>query len=221
MLQHGKDIASSKAWDILLRVKRTGGLCVNELSAQLKMSYMGIKQHCDELKKHGYLETWRRAKTTGRPEKLYRATDKLDELLPQWSNELTLGLLSVVSELNGGTAAERLLHHFFLHKTERLLLKIKGATVRARAAELVKLRTADGGLCLLESDAEQGLRLVEQHNPLKEVARLYPAVTGMETNMIARLLKANVTRSTVEDAVVFHITEPAPAAHDEFRLEAH
>ena len=30
-------------------------MCVNELSAVLKMSYMGVKQHCDDLKRRGYV----------------------------------------------------------------------------------------------------------------------------------------------------------------------
>src|SRR5436190_3688465 len=140
MLQHAREIAPSVAWDILLRIKRSGGLSVNELCAQLKMSYMGVKQHCDALKKRGFLDTWRRPKPTGRPEKIYRAADKLDLVLPQWGNELSLGLLKVVTQLNGETAAERLLHHFFLQKKERYEAKMKGQALKQRAQELCRLR---------------------------------------------------------------------------------
>ncbi len=207
MLHHAREIAPSVAWDILLRIKRSGGLSVNELCAQLKMSYMGVKQHCDALKKRGYLDTWRRPKPTGRPEKLYRASEKLDLVLPQWGNELSLGLLKVVAQLNGETAAERLLHHYFLQKTERLLLKIKGTTLKQRAAELAKLRSADGCICNVESDSGIGLRLIEHHNPLAEVARLYPDVCEMETRMIAKLLEARVQRVAGEWSVEFHAAD--------------
>ncbi len=207
MLQHARDIAPSVAWDILLRIKRSGGLSVNELCAQLKMSYMGVKQHCDALKKHGFLDTWRRPKPTGRPEKLYRATEKLDLVLPQWGNELSTGLLKVVAQLNGETAAERLLHHYFLQKTERLLLKIKGGTLKQRASELAKLRNADGCICSMESVSATELRMVEHHNPLSEIARLYPGVCEMETRMIAELLNARVQRVVGEWSVEFHAAE--------------
>ncbi len=218
MLQHAREIAPSVAWDILLRIKRSGGLSVNELSAQLKMSYMGVKQHCDALKKRGYLDTWRRAKPTGRPEKLYRAAEKLDLVLPQWGNELSLGLLKVVAQLNGETAAERLLHHYFLQKTEKLLPKIKGATLKQRATELARLRSADGCICNVEVDSATELRLVEHHNPLAEVARLYPGVCEMENRMIAKLLNARVQRIAGEWSVEFRAAEETEEAP--FRLMA-
>lgn len=219
MLQNAREIAPSVAWDLLLRIKRSGGLSVNELCSQLKMSYMGVKQHCDALKKRGYLDTWRRPKPTGRPEKIYRAADKLDAVLPQWGNELSLGLLNVVVQLNGETAAERLLHHYFLQKTERLLPKIKGATLKQRAQEVAKLRTADGCLCTCEGESSSAVRLIEHHNPLSEVARLYPAVCEMETRMIAKLLNARVERVPGEWSVEFHATEGAET--EPFQLLAH
>lgn len=207
MLHHAREIAPSVAWDILLRIKRSGGLSVNELCAQLKMSYMGVKQHCDALKKRGFLDTWRRPKPTGRPEKLYRAAEKLDLVLPQWGNELSTGLLKVVAQLNGETAAERLLHHYFLQKTERLMQKVKGVTLKQRAQELAKLRNADGCICGVENVSATEVRLIEHHNPLAEISRLYPDVCGMETRMIAELLKAPVRRTVGEWSVEFHAVE--------------
>jgi predicted ArsR family transcriptional regulator len=217
MWQHAREIAPSVAWDILLRIKRSGGMSVNELCAGLKMSYMGVKQHCDSLKKRGYLDTWRRPKKTGRPEKIYRATPKLDLVLPQWGSELAMGLLLVISQLDGETSAERLLHHFFLQRAERYAPKIKGHTARARAQELCKLRTADGCLCSIAEDAPHGLHILEHHNPLGEVVRLYPAVAEMETRFMARVLKAVVRRELAEGNTLYVITDPAD---DGFRLVA-
>jgi predicted ArsR family transcriptional regulator len=217
MWQHAREIAPSVAWDILLRIKRSGGLSVNELSAGLKMSYMGVKQHCDSLKKRGYLDTWRRPKKTGRPEKIYRATPKLDLVLPQWGSELAVGLLLVISQLDGETSAERLLHHFFLQRAERYAPKIKGHTARARAQELCKLRMADGCLCSIGEEGVHGLHILEHHNPLGEVARLYPAVAEMETRFIARVLKAVVRREVAEGNTYYIIADPAD---DGFRLSA-
>lgn len=220
MIHHAKEIAPSVSWDILLRVKRSGGMSVNELCAVMKMSYMGVKQHCDALRKRGYLDTWRRAKGTGRPEKIYRPTEKLDQVLPQWGNELSLALLAIVNQLNGETAAERLLHQFFIQKADKLAAKFKGATPKERLTELTKLRSAEGCLCSIVHDAEHGLRLIEQHNPLIEIERLYPSVCEMETRMIEKILGANVRRLANELQVEFHISEPKPAGEDVFRLEA-
>ena len=221
MLTRGKEVAPSVAWEILLRIKRAGGLSVNELRAATKMSYMGIKQHCDSLKKRGYLDTWRRPKKTGRPEKIYRPADKLDELLPQWSNDLSLGLLTVVTQLNGETAAERLLHHFFLQKRDKYAVKIKGTTLKQRVQELCKMRISDG--CISELRAEVGapVTIIDHHHPGKELARLYPAVIDMEQRMLEVLIGAEVERIAHEFHVEFQFIEKSQAVvQDEFRLEA-
>lgn len=218
MLQQAREIAPSVAWDILLRIKRSGGLSVNELCAQLKMSYMGVKQHCDALKKRGYLETWRRPKPTGRPEKLYRAAEKLDLVLPQWGNEFSLGLLKVVAQLNGETAAERLLHHYYLQKADRLAPKIKGETLKLRAQELVRLRIADGCMCAIGDEVSGRVVLIEHHNPMSEIQRLYPDACDMETRMIGRLLNAHVSRLAAEWHVEFHASDAAQ--EEPFRLLA-
>ena len=70
------DVAKPQWLEIIKNLKRSTGMSVNELAAALGMSYMGVKQHCVELQKKGYLDTWRRPKEVGRPEKVYRLTEK-------------------------------------------------------------------------------------------------------------------------------------------------
>ncbi len=193
MLQHAKDIAPSVSWEILHRIKRSCGLSVNELAAEMKMSYMGVKQHCDDLKKRGYLDTMRRAKGAGRPEKMYQATDKLDAMLPHWDNDLSLGLLGLIAQMHGDAAPEKLMHAFLQHKMERWFAKLKGEGAPARAVELVKLRNADGWINEVRQE-EGATYIMEHHSPMNAVARLYPSVSDMETRMIAKLLGCNVER---------------------------
>ena len=57
-----RDIARPQVVAIFDAIKRSDGLSVTEIARELKMSYMGIKQHCLDLEKKGYLDTWRRAK---------------------------------------------------------------------------------------------------------------------------------------------------------------
>ena len=54
-----RDIARPQWLDIMKHLKQSSGLSVNELASKLEMSYMGVKQHCVELEKRGYLDTWR------------------------------------------------------------------------------------------------------------------------------------------------------------------
>jgi predicted ArsR family transcriptional regulator len=194
MLQHAREIAPSVSWEILVRVKRSGGMSVNELAAELKMSYMGVKQHCDDLRKQGYVDTWRRPKGTGRPEKIYRPAPKLDLVLTNWGSELCLGLLAHAAQAYGESAPDRLLYSYLQQKAERWASKMKGKTLRERLVELVKMRNADGWMSELVTD-EQGTRLLDHHSPLAEVARLYPNVWEMESRALTKVLGIPIERT--------------------------
>ena len=74
------EIGRTQRLEILNTLKRTRGLSVNELVEKMKMSYMGIKQHCLTLERDGYLDTWRRPQKMGRPEMVYRLTRRTHDL---------------------------------------------------------------------------------------------------------------------------------------------
>jgi predicted ArsR family transcriptional regulator len=209
MLQHAREIAPSVSWEILAHVKRTGGISVNELTVLLKMSYMGVKQHCDDLKKRGYVDTWRRPKPTGRPEKIFRPTPKLDLVLPNWGNELCLGVLSLLSQVHGENAPERLLYSFLQQKGERWSSKLKSKSLRERAMEFTKVRIAEGWMCELSED-ENAFRIVEQHSPLAEVARLYPNLWDMEAKVLEKLFSTSVKRDTTGGRNELVLQKPLP-----------
>ncbi len=52
------EIGRTQRLEIINSLKRTRGMSVNELVEKMKMSYMGIKQHCLTLQRDGYLDTW-------------------------------------------------------------------------------------------------------------------------------------------------------------------
>lgn len=168
-------------------LKRSNGMSVKELALALKMSYMGVKQHCDALKKNGYLDTWRRPKGTGRPEKIYRAAPKLDEILPCWGNELSFGLLAQMAQSYGEAMPDRLLYSFLQQKLEGWGARIKGTSVKDRLQELVKQRNLDGWLSDF-CDDEQGLRILDHHSPLNGVAKIYPNIWDLETRVLSIFL---------------------------------
>ena len=192
------DILKTPAIGIILLLKKSTGMSVNEIAAAMKMSYMGIKQHCVALEKHGYLDTWRRPKASGRPEKLYRLTRKTEVLFPQTGNELTLDMLVTARKVYGETAPQKLLYSYFQTRGDRYLAKLKGKSVIERAEELAKLRHAEGCFAKVEYDAAKGLRIVEWHTPFGEVARRYPMIHEMEREMFARVLNYPVERNVEE-----------------------
>ncbi len=190
-----RDIARPQWLEIMRLLKRSQGLSVNELAEKLGMSYRGVKQHCVELEKKGYVDTWRRPKSVGRPEKLYRLTQKSDPLFPHLDNELNMDILEATDQIYGPNAAEKLLFSYFQKKANRYGEKVVGQNVAEKAAELAKLRSQEGYLSECETDPTGHVRLVEYHSPLAQLAKAYPTVFRMEQQMIERLLGTKVDRS--------------------------
>src|SRR4051812_23586873 len=118
------EIGRTQRLEILNTLKRTKGLSVNQLVAKMKMSYMGIKQHCLTLERDGYLDTWRRPQKMGRPEMVYRLTRRSHALFQSDSNAFTLDLLQSVEEIYGKNAPEKLLYNLFERKTKNLKEKV-------------------------------------------------------------------------------------------------
>jgi predicted ArsR family transcriptional regulator len=226
-----RDLARPQIVAIIDILKRSEGLAVGEIAEKLKMSYMGVKQYCIELEKRGYLDTWRRAKETGRPELTYRLTEKAQMLFPQHSNELSLELIEAVRQLHGPTAVEKILYQYFVKKADAYAKRLKGQSLAERASSLAKLRDAEGHCAQVECDPGHGLRLTEYHSPLAELARLYPSVGRMEESMISRLLQAPVQREASEVSGLMRMTyllagatlppPPAPASGVRSRPSAH
>src|SRR6266404_5993040 len=138
------EIGRTQRLEILNTLKRTRGLSVNQLVAKMKMSYMGIKQHCLTLERDGYLDTWRRPQRMGRPEMVYRLTRRSHGLFQADSNAFTLDLLRSIEEIHGPNAPEKLLYNLFERKTNALRENVKGSTVEERARSLASIRDEEG-----------------------------------------------------------------------------
>ncbi len=189
-----QDISRPQWFEIIRHLKQSQGLAVGELAEKLGMSYMGVKQHCVSLQKKGYLDTWRRAKAIGRPEKIYRLTDKADPIFPEGGNELTLGILEGVAKVYGPSAPDKLLFNYFQAKADAYLAKIKGDAVAEKATALAKLRFQEGYLSDCTYIRGEGLKISEFHHPLASVLAAYPSVVRMEEGMFERVLGTKVKR---------------------------
>jgi predicted ArsR family transcriptional regulator len=187
------EIGKSQRLAIINRLKRTQGLSVGELGEQLGMSYMGVKQHCVDLEAEGYLDTWRRAKGIGRPEMVYRLTDRAHELFPVSSNCMTIMLLENAKALYGPASPEKLLFSVFQKKAEAYQPKVRGGTIADRASKLAKLRDAEGCMAEFEQDAAY-IRIVEYHCPIQDLLKAFPIIARLESELFTKVLGVPVQR---------------------------
>ena len=195
-----RDIARPTYAEILETLKRSDGMAVSELAKELKMSYMGVKQHCVNLEKKGYLKTWRVPRTqVGRPEKLYRLTEACEALFPQAGPSLTLAMLQGVKQLYGDSAPEKMLFHYFEEMRQRWSESMKGVTAPAeKATRLAALRDAEGCFSKCTYDAQEGLRIEEYHHPLAAIYEQYPSAVRMEVQVMEQLLGTRIARKTID-----------------------
>lgn len=186
---------------ILEALKTSDGLPVSDLARDLEMSYMGVKQHCLNLTKLGYLEEWRvprEKKEVGRPEKLYRLTAKCDPLFPEAGVGLTLDVLEGVKQLYGDAAPEKLLFHHFQTLRDEWQVKVRpGKSMVEKATRLSDLRSKAGWFNRCHYDPSTGFRIEEFHSPFAKIYAVYPNAMRMELQMIEQVLGTRVIRSEV------------------------
>jgi predicted ArsR family transcriptional regulator len=198
------EIGRTQRLEILNTLKRTRGLSVNELVAKMKMSYMGIKQHCLTLERDGYLDTWRRPQKMGRPEMVYRLTQRTHDLFPCDSNDMTLELLQSISEIYGPNGPEKLLFNLFERKTRLLKEKVKGTTVSERAKWLVKQRESEGFMSQFVTDEKEGgPQILECHSPIMNLLDQYPLIARLEQDLVSGVLDTAVRREETRNSGLY------------------
>jgi predicted ArsR family transcriptional regulator len=196
------EIGRTQRLEIVNSLKRSRGLSVNELVDRMRMSYMGIKQHCLTLQRDGYLDTWRRPQRMGRPEMVYRLTRRAHDLFQADSNRFTLELLDSVQQIYGPNAPEKLLYNLFEKKCSSLKEKVKGATVGERAKSLAKIRDTEGYMSQFVTE-EGGPQILECHSPLQNVLDKYPIIGRLEQEMFEQLLGTRVRRQETRNSGLY------------------
>ena len=197
------EIGRTQRLEILNSLKRTRGMSVNELVGKMKMSYMGIKQHCLTLHRDGYLDTWRRPQRMGRPEMVYRLTRRTHDLFQADSNQFTFDLLKSAQEIYGTNAPEKLLYNIFEKKTAALKTKAKGNTVAERAKWLARFRDGEGYMTQLITGDEGGPKILECHSPIMNLLERFPIIARLEQDMFEAVLGTPVRREIIRNSGLY------------------
>jgi predicted ArsR family transcriptional regulator len=197
------EIGRTQRLEILNSLKRSKGMSVNELVRKMKMSYMGIKQHCLTLQRDGYLDTWRRPQKMGRPEMVYRLTRRTHDLFTSDSNQFTLELLKSVQETHGPNAAEKLLYNVFERKISTLKSRVKGDTVDERAKWLARVRDGEGYMAQYSADEKGGPQILECHSPILNLLDRYQIIGRLEQDLFEAVLGTSVRREETRNSGLY------------------
>ena len=157
---------------------------------------MGVKQHCISLEKDGYLDTWRRPKGMGRPEKAYRLTPRAQDFFPNEYTNFTCQILDSIAAVHGPAAPEKILYQIYQKQSTALRTQIDGTTLEERARSLVGHRDRESYMSeyYFNPDISQH-QIIEYHSPMIEIADRYPLVRDLEEKLFENVLQARVIRT--------------------------
>jgi predicted ArsR family transcriptional regulator len=190
-----KKVAKNPKLIILTEIKRSQGLSVSELCDRIGLSYMGVKQHCIALEKEGYLDTWRRPKGMGRPEKAYRLTETAQEFFPSEFSNFTTSILDSLQEVYGPNAPEKILYNIFQHESAKLASLTQGIGLEERARSLAAHRDERGYMSEYYFDRESGQhQIIEFNSPILACVERFPILRELEKNLFERVLGVSVLR---------------------------
>ena len=183
-----REIGRTQRLSILeLLKKSTNGVDVSELAHSLSMSYMGVKAHCLDMHRQGYLETWRQPGNRGRPKMFYRLTMKAHELFSEEKNDFALSLLKEARQLFGPTAPQKLLMLHFRSLASKYKEIIKGETPEELARSFAEVRDREGNLSQVEA-RDSSWELIESHDPLQSLRMPYPEIDALECQMMSQVI---------------------------------
>jgi predicted ArsR family transcriptional regulator len=184
---------------VLEELKMRGGCSIPVLAEVMEMSYMGVKKHCEDLLKIGYVQRSRVPRTeVGRPEVMYRLSPKADAIFPQAGTSFSLALLAQIRALFGSNAPEKLLFQYFSDLQDQWQGRMHRAkSLAEKATLLVSLREKEGCLARCSYDAKLGFRIEEFHHPMWAIFDAYPAAVGFETRMMESLMGCKIDRREV------------------------
>jgi predicted ArsR family transcriptional regulator len=202
-----KKVAKNPKLIILTEIKRSQGLSVSELCERIGLSYMGVKQHCIALEKEGYLDTWRRPKGMGRPEKAYRLTETAQEFFPTEFSNFTTQILDSLQEVYGPNAPEKILYNIYQHEGHKIAALVQGTSLEERARGLAAYRDEKGYMSEYYFDRESSAHLILEFNsPILACAERFPILKDLERTMFERVLGVSVQRREERISGLFKCT---------------
>lgn len=185
---------NSTRGNIIQRLKKTGGMTIDELSRQINITPMGVRQHLLSLEKKGVVSYIARRQGIGRPGFIYMLTEAAQDFFPNTYDNFSLEMLLDIQKHDG----QRKIEQIFSWRKDRML-KMYRHTLAGREGIDDKL---NGLKQILESQGHYielsrnngHYHLKNFHCPIGKIAAEFKEACKHELQMYQELLGKNVTR---------------------------
>ena len=164
---------------------------------------MAVRQHLYALQDEHLVTYHEVPRPVGRPAKLWQLTPAADRLFPEGYAELTLSLLTSVTETFGAAGLERLLNVRTRQQIAAYRQQMAGQdTLRQRVEALAAMRTDEGYMAEVQAQADGAFLLIEKHCPICAAAVACTGLCGKELEVFRAVLGPNVVIERTEHMVV-------------------
>jgi DeoR family suf operon transcriptional repressor len=184
--------------DILQRLLRQGEATALELAESLEISPQAIRRHLKDLEGEGLIEYQSAQIGMGRPQHIYKLTDRGRDRFPHRYDEFAISVLDTLAETVGPDGVKAVLHKQWQRKALQYAEFLGNGPLADRLTNLVKLRQAEGYMAewypvtsdLADGERDGGDRYIfMEHNcAISNVAESFPSVCGHELDMFAAVL---------------------------------
>jgi predicted ArsR family transcriptional regulator len=183
-------------------LKQEGPLEAQVLAERLHVSAMAVRQHLYALHQE-QLVTYREVpRPLGRPAKQWQLTPAADRLFPEAYAELTLSLLTSVTEAFGTVGLKRLLAIRSQQQVAAYRAQIRASdSLAQRLQALAAARTDEGYMAEVQAQADGSFVLLERHCPICVAATACTGLCRNEIEVFQEVLGPDVTIERTEHIV--------------------
>jgi predicted ArsR family transcriptional regulator len=181
--------------NIILLLKKSGGMSIDELSSNIDITPMGIRQHLLSLEKKGVVAYSTKKHGIGRPGFIFKLTEMAHDLFPKSYDAFALEALRNIEKNDGQEKVDRI----FKWRRDRLLRDRKEALAGAedlddRLTGLKDILESEG--YLVEVTKNNGHYSLAQFNcPIKRIADEFESACRYELELYRDLIGEKVTRT--------------------------
>ena len=179
--------------NIINLLKINDKMTINEVSTQLDMSSMGVRQHLNSLEREGLVEYSRQKSSRGRPKYIYTLTEQAKEMFPESYKSLTIEVLEEAEDIGGENLVNQLFTKRMESQIQSYTKRLQGKNLNKKVKELAKIRSEEGYMAKISKNGDN-YSLVEHHCPISMIAKKYRILCETEKKLFQRVLGVEVKR---------------------------
>lgn len=179
---------------ILQLLRRHGEMTALDLSEQLCVGAVGVRQHLALLEREGMVRVAGLRRSVGRPSHLYTLTQEAEERFPKHYDRFALELLTYLHATGGDEAVDQVLASRREALARDLRPHLAGKSRRDQVATLAAILAEQGYMCEWEEDEDGSFVLTEYNCPVDCVARRHQQLCIQEAALYEDLLGVPVSR---------------------------